>query len=73
MSHKEAYSILRANVGKIVDIVLDGKPIPLMVASVDSDGALFRTVEHDPQHPLSEFWAAFDHIDRIEQGRLAAN
>ena len=73
MSQAEAYSILRANIGKVLDIVLDGKRIPLLIASVDTDGALFRTIEDDPQQPSAEFWAAFDHIDRIEQRRLPAN
>ena len=73
MYQAEAYSILRANIGKVLDVVLGGNPMPLVVASVGTDGALFRTVEYDPQHPLSEFWIAFDDIDQIRQRPSGAN
>jgi hypothetical protein len=73
MSRQEAYSVLRANQGKALEIVLDGNRVAVTVASVDTDGALFRTVEPDPLQPLAEFWVAFDHIERIELRHSAAN
>ena len=66
MSRQEAYPILTANLGKPLNVVLDGNRVTLTVASVDMDGALFRIVEPDPTQSLGEFWVAFDHIERLE-------
>ena len=66
MSRQETYSVLRANIGKPLHLIVDGRGLPVTVASVDMDGALFRTVEPDPLQPSGEFWVAFDHIERIE-------
>ena len=73
MSRQEAYSVLRANVGKPLDVVIAGNRVPVTVASVDTDGALFRTAEPDPLQPSAEFWVAFDHIDQVEMRRSTAN
>jgi len=73
MSRQEAYSVLRANIGRPLDVVIEGALLAVSVVWVDSDGALFRPVEPDPLQTSAEFWAAFDHIERIEIRRSAAN
>ena len=69
----EAYAILRAHIGTQIQIVLAGERLPVIVTSVDPDGALFRPKGSGPRDAASEFWVAFDHIDAIEIPPSAPN
>jgi hypothetical protein len=66
MNQEEIVRILKANVGKVLDIIFDGnRTTTVTVSSVDHDGVLCRLLGVKSQQP-SEFWVAFEHIQEIK-------
>ena len=73
MSRQEAYSLLSANVGRSLDVIIDGNRVPVTLASVHKDGALLQMVEPESLEPSAEFWVAFANIERVETRVSAAS
>jgi len=64
MHREEIIRSLRANIGKLVDLVIDGTKSTVTILSVGPDGVLCKAAESTSRYSPPEFWIAFEHIDK---------